>query len=149
MYELGDLDDSAYEDKRREIAAAVAQLDSLETPAVRKASQMLKNIKGFAWQKASPEKKALAFQSMFEGLFVSAVDDKIVAVIPIPELRLFMQERIYVRRKPAGWQIGSEGVDYDSPNDWSITFTASLKGLAVKLRWGWRPWRDSNPRPVA
>jgi hypothetical protein len=101
------------------------QLDSVETPAVRKASQRLQNLKGFAWPKASTENRALAFQSIFRSSFVSAVDDKIVAVTPIPELRLFMQDRIYIRRKPSGWQIGPEGVDYDAPDDWTITFTAS------------------------
>jgi hypothetical protein len=53
-----------------------------------------------------------------------AVDDKIVAVTPNPELRLFMEERIYVQRKPSGWEVGAVGVKYDSPDDWSITFTA-------------------------
>ena len=44
--------------------------------------------------------KAAAFQSMAEAFFVSPHDDRIIAVAPRPELRLYMRERVYIKRVP-------------------------------------------------
>jgi hypothetical protein len=63
-------------------------------------------------------------QTVVEAFFVSPSSDHIVAVAPKAELRPYMQKRLYVQRKPTGWAINPDGqADYESPDDWSITFT--------------------------
>jgi len=50
-----------------------------------------------------------------------------VAVAPRTELRPFIQDRLYVKRVPKGWAIDAAGsVDYDAPDDWTVSFVQSL-----------------------
>lgn len=81
---------------------------------------------------------------MIEAFFVDPTNDRIVAVAPKPELRLFMRDRVYIKRVPRGWAFNRDGApDYEHPDDWDIEFVeateesvsmASLEGFEPPTR---------------
>jgi hypothetical protein len=123
LYELGELAEADYMRRRDEVNAALARLSIHETPSIKRTKQILESVREFPWLMASAEKKAAVLQSIAEAFFVDPVNDSIAAVAPKPELRLFMRDRVYIKRVPTGWPLNRDGsIDRERPDDWDIEF---------------------------
>ena len=141
---LAEIDDQTYQRQREEIRSALAKLDAEEPPSIKRARRMLADVQDFPWQQAKPEQQASVIQSMVEAFFVSPTTDRIVAVAPQPELRTYMQDRIYVKRTASGWTVQPDGSpDYTAPDDWSIDFVQTVddvnSGVAMARSEGFEP----------